>query len=240
MRLLYLTFFNIAFISSSFAQKLDLFQEVERVEDEGARTPNIKKNIESESTPIFTVRGISRFGEKYLVSLSTNVGSSLTIEWDQKRNSMLEGFPNYSIVNVYSRHVALLYPENIGCVEFPDKGISCNGPYMLLKMTNSNPIEQNNILETTLEPEVRNQVEAEVQLADSEEVRFFKNPFSGEMQEIPKLSPEEQARRDERRQKRAEIFRDFEIVRIPDDDIPEGMQRIRTPFGDSLEPLGSD
>ena len=50
------------------------------------------------------------------------------------------------------------------------------------------------------------------------------------------LTPEQLAARDERRQRRAEQFRNFEIVRIPDDEIPEGMQRVRTPFGDSLEP----
>ena len=63
-----------------------------------------------------------------------------------------------------------------------------------------------------------------------------RNPFSGELQEAPNLSAEEITAREERRQARAEQFRNFEIVRIADDEIPEGMQRIRTPFGDRLEP----
>jgi hypothetical protein len=56
------------------------------------------------------------------------------------------------------------------------------------------------------------------------------------MQEAPILTEEQKAEREERRQRRAEQFRNFEIVRIADDEIPEGMQRIRTPFGDRLEP----
>ena len=57
------------------------------------------------------------------------------------------------------------------------------------------------------------------------------------MQTLPNLTPEEIASREQRRAERAEQFRNFEIVRIADDDIPDGMRRIRTPFGDSLEPI---
>ncbi len=111
---------------------------------------------------------------------------------------------------------------------------------MLLSLTNGEPIKQNNVTENNSDTEFSNPEKENIDIIDGEEGRFFKNPFSGEMQEIPELSPEELARRDERRGRRAEMFRDFEIVRIPDEDIPEGMQRIRTPFGDSLEPVESE
>ena len=64
-----------------------------------------------------------------------------------------------------------------------------------------------------------------------------RNPFTGELQTLPDRTPEEEAERNRIRAERAERFRNFEVVRIPDNEIPEGMQRVRTPFGDSLEPI---
>jgi hypothetical protein len=175
-----------------------------------------------------------------LLSLITNNGSPVIVKWFGKSSSSLQGYPGYSVVDASSRTVTLVYPEATGCVSFPDKGVKCNGPYMLLSLTNERPIEQSNIQENINADDLSNEEIDNLDIVDGEEGRFFRNPFSGEMQQIPDLSPEEQARRDERRGRRAEMFRDFEIVRIPDEDIPEGMQRIRTPFGDSLEPISSE
>ncbi len=239
MKLIKILFINIAFISLCHAQKLDLFQDIETEETKNSdRVPRNQQN--AVNSPIFSVNGISRFGERYVVSLITNNGSPEMVQWLPKSSSSLDGYPGYSIVDVGPRTVTLVYPQSSGCTSLPEKGINCSGPYMLLTLTNGNPIKQNNVPLKNDENDVSNQEDANINIVDNEEGRFFRNPFSGEMQEIPELSPEELARRDERRGRRAEMFRDFEIVRIPDEDIPEGMQRIRTPFGDSLEPLGSE
>jgi hypothetical protein len=241
MKLIKIILINIAFISFCHAQKLDLFQDIETQEtDNTNRVPRNQQNKNTATTPLFTVKGISRFGDRYLVSLITNNGSSEIIPWLSKTSVSLRGYPGYSIADVSSKTVTLVYPEASGCSPIPDKGINCNGPYMLLSLTNGEPIKQNNVVENNSNIDFTNQEEENIDIIDGEEGRFFRNPFSGEMQEIPELSPEELARRDERRGRRAEMFRDFEIVRIPDEDIPEGMQRIRTPFGDSLEPVESE
>jgi hypothetical protein len=241
MKLIKIILINIVFISFCHAQKLDLFQDIETQETDN--TNRVARNQQSKNTatsPLFTVKGISRFGDRYLVSLITNNGSSEIIRWLSKTSVSLRGYPGYSIADVSSKTVTLVYPEASGCSPIPDKGINCNGPYMLLSLTNGEPIKQNNVAENNSNIDFTNQEEENIDIIDGEEGRFFRNPFSGEMQEIPELSPEELARRDERRGRRAEMFRDFEIVRIPDEDIPEGMQRIRTPFGDSLEPVESE
>ena len=240
MKLIVITLISFALFSNCHAQKLDLFQDIEVQADNEERAPRNQIDKKFETSPVFSVKGISRFGDKYLVSLQTTNGDPIVIQWLGKTSSSLKGFPGYSIIDVGSRSVSLVYPEGSGCTEFPDQGIKCNGPYMLLSLTNGVPIEQDIELEKTDANNATILEEEKIDVVDSEDGRFFRNPFSGEMQQIPDLSPEEQAMRDERRQRRAELFRDFEIVRIPDEEIPEGMQRVRTPFGDSLEPIESE
>jgi hypothetical protein len=238
MKLVLYTLISILLISRTYAQELDLFQDLEVQADKEVKLTRSQQN--GGPNPFFSLRGISRFGEKYLISLLANNNDSLLIEWSSNRSSTLIGFPGYSIVDVNSRTATIIYPENSGCTESPAQGVKCNEPYMLLSLTNSKPISQSNGLKMTDSQNLFQEQDEESTVVEGEEGRFYKNPFSGEVEQIPDLSPEEQAIRDERRQRRAELFRDFEVVRIPDEEIPEGMQRIRTPFGDSLEPIGSE
>jgi hypothetical protein len=240
MKLIFFTLISLALFSNSYAQDLNLFQNIEVQADNEERPPRNQIDKKLETSPVFSVKGISRFGDKYIVSLLAGSGNPLTVQWSDNTSSSLRGFPGYSIVDVGSRSVSLVYPEGSGCTEFPDQGIKCTGSYMLLSLANGTPIEQKNGLEKTEGNNATILEGDELGVVDNEDGRFFRNPFSGEMQQIPDLSPEEQAMRDERRQRRAELFRDFEIVRIPDEEIPEGMQRVRTPFGDSLEPIDSE
>jgi transcription antitermination factor NusG len=240
MKLFPVTLMSLLLVSSSYAQKLDLFQDIEVEVDNEERVAKNRQNKIVDSGPAFVIKGISRFGDKYLVSILPNNNTPLIVRWSGKTSSSLKGFPGYSIVDVKSRSATLVYPESQGCTEFPAQGIKCNGPYMLLSLANGEPIEQSEALKDKKEINTLIQQEENLEVVEGESGRFFRNPFSGEMQLIPELSPDEQAIRDERRQRRSELFRDFEIVRIPDEEIPEGMQRVRTPFGDSLEPIESE
>jgi hypothetical protein len=66
---------------------------------------------------------------------------------------------------------------------------------------------------------------------------FFVNPFSGQAELVDQQSPEQQATRDARQRARGErLNRLVEASRIPDDQIPPGMRRVTTPFGDRLVP----
>jgi len=235
--LIIVTFWGSAVLS----QELNLFQAIDIPEanQESERSP--QRSGSGGRLPAFTLVGTSRFGERYIVSLLSSDGKSTSVEWKKNTNSEINGFRNFKVVDVGARTVTIVYPEGEACIEDESRGVKCNGSYALLSFKSGKPLLQNQI-QTEISA-VNDEPQSEEGLVDIETTedgrRMFMNPFSGEMQEIPQLSVEEQAIRDERRARRAEQFRNFEIVRIPDSEIPEGMERIRTPFGDRLEPVGS-
>lgn len=225
---------------TSYSQELNLFQAVENTGDEQENSRRPVRSQQANQGPAFTLVGTSRFGDKFLASLLARDGQAVTVEWKKNTAVEIKGYNGYSVVDVGARTATLNFPDNDPCVEDEEKGVKCNGSYTLLNLSTGTPLEQlsepiqDNSAEILDQPE--DEVVAGVEISE-DGTRVFRNPFSGQIQELPQLTPEEQAARDERRQRRAELFRNFEIVRIPDDEIPEGMQRVRTPFGDSLEPL---
>ena len=68
---------------------------------------------------------------------------------------------------------------------------------------------------------------------------FFVNPFNGQAEVVDQqFSPAQQDARQSRQRARSErLNRLVEQARIPDDQIPPGMQRVTTPFGDRLMPI---
>jgi hypothetical protein len=66
---------------------------------------------------------------------------------------------------------------------------------------------------------------------------FFVNPFSGQAELVDQQSPDQQSAREARQRARGErLNRLVEASRIPDDQVPAGMRRVTTPFGDRLVP----
>jgi len=230
----------------SFGQtELNLFQETadspQRTET-STRRP--ERTNQRESEPAFTLVGTSRFGDEYFASLLARNGDSVKADWKMGTVAEIEGYRGYSIASIGSRKVSIRMPDSESCIESESKGVRCNGNIALLTLSYSEPLEVVENIENSIviNDSVENGDDSET-LTDDESSQTIgnsrvlrRNPFSGELQELPNLTPEQQAARDARTQERAERFRNFEIVRIPDDEIPEGMQRVRTPFGDSLEP----
>lgn len=66
--------------------------------------------------------------------------------------------------------------------------------------------------------------------------QVYVNPFNGQQQVVDQMTPEMQAAREARQRARADRLGQFQPVRIPDDQIPPGMRRVTTPFGDRLVP----
>jgi hypothetical protein len=225
--------------------ELNLFQETA---DSQQRTETASRRPERasqrESEPAFTLVGTSRFGDEYFASLLARNGDSVKADWKKGTVAEIEGYRGYSIASIGSRKVSIRMPDSESCIENESKGVRCNGNIALLSLSYSEPlepvenIENSNVIidsdENIDDSEIVTDDESSQTIGNSRVLR--RNPFSGELQELPDLTPEEQAAREERQQERAERFRNFEIVRIPDNEIPEGMQRVRTPFGDSLEP----
>lgn len=225
--------------------ELNLFQETsdsqQRTETSTRRT---ERSSQRETEPAFTLVGTTRFGEEYSASLLARNGDALRVEWKKDTVVQVGGYRGYSIASIGSRRVSMRMPDSDPCIANESKGVRCNGNIALLSLSYSDPLAAIESLDnsTVINDSVENNDDTEA-LADDESSQTIansrvlrRNPFSGELQELPDLTPEQQAARAERQQERAERFRNFEIVRIPDNEIPEGMQRVRTPFGDSLEP----
>lgn len=222
--------------SHGFAQDLNLFQATDNPEERQTDTRRSQRASERNTDPAFTLVGTSRFGDKYYASLMHRSGQSVQVPWTKGRVQNIDGYPGFGVADIRSRAVSVRFPDSDPCIQNLQKGVECNGNIGVLRLANATPME------SRVEPEPAtndsgvsaNEDEA---VMTEDGVTLIRNPFSGELQEAPQLTPEEIAAREARRQRRAEAFRDFEIVRIADDEIPEGMQRVRTPFGDRLEPV---
>ena len=249
MRYLYLSSFFIFSVSSiqAYSQQLDLFQTTEpnRQEETTSRVNRSSRENTNSTEPAFMLIGTGRFGEKYIVSLLTKDKKKITMEWTPGKIEAIDGYVNYGIANIGSRTATIRYPDAESCFSYPKKGVVCNGNMAVLTLSNAEPIERSILKEPNTSAEVAGnpfeQISEDSSDENSETIPgtnvLRRNPLSGELQTLPDLSPDEIAARERRRAERAEQFRNFEIVRIPDDEIPDGMRRVRTPFGDSLEPI---
>jgi len=229
-------------------QELDLFQQIENGNTQQLENGRPQRSSQSQSTPAFTLVGISRFGDKYFISLNNRDGGSVTVKYDGQEITNIDGYRGFRIAGVKSRMVSIRNPDSDPCIENLEKGVKCMNGIAVLTFANGTPIKSkvksNEILtieSSELESITINEGDAEV-FEDSPDTIpgtnvLRRNPFTGELQTLPDRTPEEEAERNRIRAERAERFRNFEVVRIPDNEIPEGMQRVRTPFGDSLEPI---
>jgi len=229
-------------------QELDLFQQIENGNTQQLENGRPKRSSQSQSTPAFTLVGISRFADKYFVSLRNRDGGSVTVKYDNQKITNIEGYRGFRIAGVRSRMVSIRNPDSDPCIESLEKGVKCTNGIAVLTLANGTPIKSrdktNEVITTEgsgFESITINEGDAVV-FEDSPDTIpgtnvLRRNPFTGELQTLPSRTPEEEAERNRIRAERAERFRNFEVVRIPDNEIPEGMQRVRTPFGDSLEAI---
>lgn len=262
-----LVFTLVLLVGSGFTcaqESLTLFQATDNPEaNENDRRP--QRTTRQQSEPAFVLVGTTRFGDKYGASLRHRGGDEVQVSWEEGNVSDIKGYAGYGVAQIDSRVVSLRMPETDPCIENIDSGVTCNGRFAVLRLSNAEPIagqgpqSKNSNVEGSSSRSATgtggvtsgNQAEGQLVHPDTgqpivgppgEETIgntgvLYRNPFSGEIQNARELTPEEVAAREEARKQRAENFRNFEIVRIPDDEIPEGMRRVRTPFGDSLEPI---
>lgn len=230
---------NAIFIKQVLGQSsdFDLFQATETQNTSESKKVAPKRNSKTNTEPSFRLVGTSRFGESYIASLEHKSGEKVMMEWQPGIVKQVKGYSDYAIVDIKGRKLTLRLPDDEECISNTNKGISCNDDLAILSLHLLKPVEGKKInKEVETDSGITQNLPDEV-FEIKEQPDLPPNPFSGEPQTRPELSPEEIAAREERRAKQAERFRNFEIVRIPDDEIPEGMRRIRSPFGDSLEPI---
>lgn len=244
--------FLLAFVAlnTNAQQSLDLFQATDNPDEDQTSSRRPQRDVQRVTEPAFTLVGTSRFGDEYYASLLHRDGSPVRVEWVPGGIVEIKGYNGFGLAQVSSRKVSLRMPESEPCVASEAKGVSCNGQFAVLSLSNAAPVvrerpDRNRAGSDNEDAVILGSGEGEEQQITGEPGQetigntnvLLRNPFSGEFQTARDLTPEELAEREARTQERAERFRNFEIVRIADDEIPEGMQRVRTPFGDRLEPI---
>lgn len=173
--------------------------------------------------PEFTLIGTSRIGDRYSAILRNRDGSEVVVTAEQGRNTRIDGFSQFSVVDVGPGRVSIQYPGSSSCVEFRDQGVSCNTAANIasLELTMSDPIPRAVI--TARDETNGNEGEVVVSEDEPEEPT---NPFAAlrarALQNGNAPAPA------------ANTGRTFTTRRIDPADVPPGMRVVSTPFGDRL------
>jgi len=209
------------------AGEFSLFGEVANDSGDGDRDMNQSsrrnRSPRDEAEPEFTLVGTSRIGDRYSAILKNRDGSEVVVAAEEGRNTRIEGFSQYSVVDVNPGRISIQYPNSSSCVEYRDRGVSCNSAANIatLELTKGEPIPPAII--TAREEAVEEEGEVIVSEEKPEEPT---NPFAAlrarALQNGDAQAPSTTPRRS------------FTPRRISPDDVPPGMRIVSTPFGDRL------
>ena len=187
--------------------------------------------------PAFTLRGTARLGDNYSATLVSRDGQPVTMNWKPGSRSQVGSYAGFSVVGIQGRTVSLEIPADERCVESKAKGVSCSSSGMaLLTLATATPLPPR-------EPQQSQDAFAQAVAESSGDVEVIEgevaeglplNPFSGEPQVPVQISEEERQSRAARQAARMRALQNFQPVRIPDDQVPPGMRKVETPFGDRL------
>lgn len=194
------------------SQDLNIFQEVAQPKSLTRSSP---ENNQSEAPkPVFTLRGTSKFGDKYQSSLVARNGNIVSVNWSNGNVSEIEGYQGYSIINIESRAVSVRLPTGESCIESIVQGVSCSsgGDVSILSLVNDEPLSATSNIDQMTSIESRRGME----------------PGNR-----PAYIPGRENRRV--RETVAEEF-DNEMQEAMISNIPEGMQLIRTSTGFQMTP----
>lgn len=238
----------------SAAQELTLFEPVDAAAVEAQQAqPQFIMNQNGQ--PAFTVRGTVRVGDSYQVSIVNREGIVKNVSWRAGERIGVPGAESYEILDVQARSVTLLHPSSDPCIESPSVGVRCTNPTQaVLSLATAAPLPPTSN-QPAPNPDFdgpqngfnngapQNPFEAAIQAQQAQQGAMaipaqggqasFVDSF-GQTNQVP---PEVQAQIDARGRARAQRLGQFQPNRIPDDQIPQGMRRVTTPFGDRLIPI---
>ena len=168
----------------------------------------------------FVLKGVSQIGSRYIVFLEAPNTKIVKVDMGEKRRAPVKnGYTDYHLIRMTDRKVKIDYPANAPCRRpNPQKGIKC---------TNGG---KSATLEFIVGKATSPPVVAQKKGIDQN------NPFLAAINKNKQLSEEEKKKRDEALKKRRELYKNFKRQVIKDEDVPEGMRVVRTPFGDRLVP----
>ena len=236
------------------AQELRLFEEAESdATQPGVAMAPEQAFAQGGGQPAYTLRSVSRFGDQYQATLVNRSGGTTTVRWQQGETSPVLNSGGFAVVAAGAASVSLLHPSGDACVNAAAVGVVCSaGDRSELRLVAAVPLASNGVaaLQTTEQAIAQQQAGSpfndsmganpfvDPAINGQADPQVFINPFSGEAEVLPNISAEERTGRQQRQEARAARLRQFEnSATINDADVPAGMQRVRTPFGDRLMPI---
>lgn len=209
----------LTMVNVSHAQDLNLFEDVQSTATAaGGDAAPTRERRGSASAPAYTLIGTSRIGGKRMATLMGQDGEAQKVEFKEGARVMVPGSPGITIVDFGPRTVSLQHPESSPCVSAVDKGVSCVNGLSVLSLTTAAPIRTQAPVE---------QIAAENEQASDEETAPA-NPFAAALRAAAENGRDPESNLANSRRER------FQPRRIADEDVPEGMRLVRTPFGDRL------
>lgn len=206
-------------------QELTLFESVEATEN-NARTAS-RANREARVTtaePEFTLVGVSRIGGSYSAILRHRDGSDIRVKADPFGNTLIPQHRDYAIVGASAGSVSIRYPSNNACIEFSDRGVSCNsaGNIAELVLATGEPLAPRNPVRGDSEADVDSSEEVIAARSDpNNPFEVLRNARRMEAGDATGNTPDNPAGR-------------FTPRRINPEDVPDGYRVVATPFGDRL------
>lgn len=110
-------------------QGFALFESIENASSRATTAPVRRNSRQSRATvaePEFTLLGTSRIGDKYSAIIQHKDGEAIVVKAAPATTTPIPEHDDYSIINVAPGTVSVRYPGNTACVEFAEKGVSCN------------------------------------------------------------------------------------------------------------------
>ncbi len=204
-----------------------LFEGIE-VTDSSQPSPSNRPTRESRvttATPEFTLVGTSRIGDNYSAILKHRSGDNVVVRTGSGSTTPITEYPDYSISDIGAGNLSLRYPASIPCEDHLDQGVSCTNIANTahLKLVNGEALAvqrtANNVEDAAEQTEG---VPAGVNPETGEPI----NPFEAiRAARAAGINPSDAAANGRPR---------FTPRRIADEDVPPGMRKVSTPFGDRL------
>lgn len=228
--------------SAGVAQELRLFEESQSAatEEFTAATPQ-RAAAQGNGQPAFTLRSLSRFGDRYQATLVDRAGQTSRLDWTAGETTPVQNSGGFTVVAAGSTSLSLQHPPGDSCISAELVGVFCAANNRSeLRLAVAAPLASNGAQPTMSDAErfggpapMGPAAAVNVDPAQNGQ-RVYINPFTGQPETMPQNSAEQGNSRQELRAMR---LRQLEQQRINDADIPPGMQRVRTPFGDRLMPI---
>lgn len=203
------------------AQELSLFEPVDSAVALDQLDPaQLQPQRNLPGVPVFTLVGISRFGDQHRVTLSTGNGEVVQVALTPGQPQAIPDYPVYRVEASGARSVTVSASGGMSCIPDAGRGINCGTDgTMQLTLTTAAPIA------------VATQSDGDQAAADTAAAPTGApdNPFAAALRAA--------AQNEANGQRGARAAERFEARRIAPEDVPPGMRVVRTPFGDRLVEL---